>query len=166
MCEAGRLDGFWLLVTNHSTNTSGEFEFSAEDLINPYRDKVIIESSFRDIKSFLDISPIFVWTELHVKAHYSCCVLGHLTNRTITNRLHDNKGEATSEIVSHERFYKKLSGCKIDRMEIKNTGLSSYNMTMPTASQKELLKRVGLTRLLSFEVVKKIRSAIAKLNYV
>ncbi len=63
MCEAGRLDGFWLLVTNHSTNADGEFEFSAEDLINPYREKVIIESSFRDIKSFLDISPIFVWTK-------------------------------------------------------------------------------------------------------
>ncbi len=128
---------------------------SAEDLINPYREKLIIESSFRDIKSFIDINPVFVWTELHVKALYSCCVLGHLVNRTLTVRLHENKGKVTSEIVAHERFYKELSDCQIDLIEIKDTGLSTYNMTIPTDAQKELLIRTGLTGLLSFEVVKK-----------
>ncbi len=132
---------------------------SAEDLINPYREKLIIESSFRDIKSFIDINPVFVWTELHVKAHYSCCVLGHLVNRTLTVRLHENKGKVTSEIVAPERFYKELSDCQIDLIEIKDTGLSTYNMTIPTDAQKELLIRTGLTGLLSFEVVKKARNS-------
>jgi transposase len=159
MREAGILDGFWLLVTNHSDKVDNEFEFSSEDLINPYREKLIIESAFRDIKSFIDISPVFVWTELHVKAHYSCCVLGHLINRTITQRLHENKGKVTSDIVSHERFYKELSDCQIDLIEIKDTGLSTYNMTIPTNAQKEFLKRVGLTGLLSFEVVNKARNS-------
>lgn len=159
MCEAGRLDGFWLLVTNYSDKIEEGFEFSAEDLINPYREKLIIESAFRDIKSFIYISPVFVWTETHVKAHYSCCVLGHLINRTITQRLHKNIGNVTPEIVSHERFYRKLSDCKIDRIEVKNTSLSTYNMTIPTEEQKELLERVGLTKLLSSKVVNKVRNS-------
>jgi len=85
---AEKLDGFWLLVTNHTERNSSEFEVSAPEAITPYRDKVVIESVFRDIKSFIDIAPVYVWTEAHVKAHYTICVLAHLINRTIMLRLH------------------------------------------------------------------------------
>jgi transposase len=165
MVENGRFDGFWLLVTNHTFAINGEFEMPPEDLINPYREKTIIESAFRDIKSFIDMSPVFVWTESHVKAHYSCCVLAHLINRTITFRLHENKGKTTNHIVSHERFYNELSDCKIDHIEIKDTGLSVYNMTASTEEQEELLMRVGLSDLLSF-AVKEGGTAPKSKNYV
>jgi transposase len=104
MLLAGKLDGFWLLVTNHSEKDQQGFQLAPQEAIRPYRDKVIIESAFRDIKSFIEIEPVFVWTYLHVKAHYTTCVLSHLINRTLTNRLHKHKGNATKEIVSHEKL--------------------------------------------------------------
>jgi transposase len=153
MRHAGRLDGFWLLVTNHCDHEHGEFRLPAQDIIPPYQEKTVIESAFRDLKSCLDIRPVYVWTEAHVKAHYSVCVLAHLLNRTLTLWLHTNTGgESTKHIVSHESCYKELAGCQIDCIEVGNVGLSTYKMTRPTSQQKELLTRVEFTHLLEQEV--------------
>ncbi|MCP4754068.1 MAG: hypothetical protein GY866_24550, partial [Proteobacteria bacterium] len=135
---------------------------SAQQAINPYRDKVVIESAFRDIKSFVKVAPVHVWTEAHVKAHYTICVLSHLINRTLTLRLHQNKGEKTREVVSHERLYKKLSDCMIDHIKVENVGLSTYNLSQINAKQKELLNRVGLKNLLPKSVTKKIKHSQVK----
>ncbi len=155
---AGKLDGFWLLVTNHTEKNSDSFKVSAKEAINPYRDKVVIESAFRDIKSFVEVSPVFVWTEAHVKAHYTICVLSHLINRTLTLRLHRFIGNLTAGIVSHEKLYSMLSGCMIDQIKIENVGLSTYNMSETTDSQKELLDRIELRDLLKDNITKKARA--------
>jgi transposase len=160
MLTAGKLDGFWLLVTNHTEKKNGFFEILAKEAITPYRDKVVIESAFRDIKSFIQISPVHVWTESHVKAHYSICVLSHFINRAIALRLHEQKGNLTEDIVSHEKAYQKLSGCMIDEVKVENIGMSNYSMTHPTSDQKELLDRIGLKNLLSKDIVKKIRNSV------
>lgn len=158
MRKAGKLDGFWLLVTNRTNKKADKFEMSPTEVIRLYRDKTVIESAFRDIKSFVEIKPVCVWTEQHVRAHYTFCVLSYLINRTITLRLHKNKGHLTEGILTHEKLYEELSDCQIDDIEIKNVRLSTYNMTRPTPKQKELLERVGLTELLSHEIVKKARA--------
>ena len=158
MRHAGRLDGFWLLVTNHSEKVQDEFPMSAQEVIRPYQEKVVIESSFRDIKSFIDIAPVYVWTEAHVKAHYTICVLSHLINRTLTLRLHRHRGETTKAIVSHDRLYETLSSCQIDRLEVENVHVSTYNMTRPSPEQQELLERVGLINLLNRDVVELAKS--------
>jgi transposase len=157
---AGKLDGFWLLVTNHKEKEGGLFNVSAKQAIAPYREKVVIEAAFRDIKSFIEVAPVYVWTEAHVKAHYTICVLSHLINRTLTLRLHENKGNLTKEIVAHEKLYTKLSDCMIDRIEIENVGLSTYNMSRATVDQEELLDRIDLKDLVSHDVMKKIRSSL------
>jgi len=157
MCQAGKLDGFWLLVTNHTEEMKDEFKVSAKEAIIPYRDKVVIEANFRDIKSFVEVDPVYVWTEAHVKAHYTICVLSNLINRTLTLRLHKNKGTITKNVVSHEKLYDKLSDCQIDYIDVENVHLSTYNMTRITNEQKELLKRIKLINLLSCKVVEKAR---------
>ncbi len=161
-----KLDGFWLLVTNHTERNSNGFKLSAPDAITPYREKVVIESVFRDIKSFIDIAPVYVWTEAHVKAHYTICVLAHLINRTIMISLHKNKGDKTSGIVTHEQLYKKVSACKIDRIEIENLNLFTYNLTRLNDEHKELINRLGLSKLLSNKFIEKIKSSSQKAIYV
>jgi len=158
MRHAGRLDGFWLLVTNHSEKGTDDFKLPAQEVIRPYQEKVVIESSFRDIKSFIDIAPVYVWTEAHVKAHYTICVLSHVINRTLTLRLHRHRGDTTKAIVSHERLYETLSSCQIDRIAVENVQLSTYNMTRPNLEQQELLERVGLINLLNRDVVELAKS--------
>jgi len=63
-------------------------------------------------------------------------------------------GFTTKKIVAHEKSYKKLSGCQIDRIEVDNVRLSIYSMTWSASKQKGLAEMVDLTRLLSLQVVK------------
>jgi len=154
MLDAGKLDGFWLLVTNHTEKEGKPFKISPESAIAPYREKVVIESAFRDIKSFVEVSPVHVWKEIHVKAHFTICVLSYLINRTLTLRLHENTGKLTKTIVAHERLYSELSGCMIDRIKIESANLSTYKKSLPTEKQKELLERIGKKDILAFDPIK------------
>jgi transposase len=157
---AGELDGFWLLVTNHTERENELFNVSAKQAITPYRDKVVIEAAFRDIKSFVQIAPVHVWTEFHVKAHYTICVLSYLINRTLTLRLHENEGDKTKGVVSHEKLYKILSNCMIDHIVVENAGVSTHNLTRTTAEQIELLERIDLKKLISQNDIKSIKFTV------
>src|SRR6266700_3078840 len=77
---------------------------------------------------------------------------------TITLRLHRHRGETTKAIVSHDRLYETLSSCQIDRLEVENVHVSTYNMTRPSPEQQELLERVGLINLLNRDVVELAKS--------
>ena len=151
-----RLDGFWLLVTNHIEKAGHRDKLSAKDAIGPYREKVVIESAFRDIKSFVEVKPVYVWTPAHVKAHYTCCALSHLINRTLTLRLHEKPGDVSKDVVAHERLYEEFVDCKVDRIEVPNARLSTYKITRTDDVQKELLERLQLTKLLSSAFLKKV----------
>ena len=153
MLLAGKLDGFWLAVTNHTEKVGPNFDKSAEEIIAAYRDKIIIEAGFRDIKSFIQVEPIYVWTETHVKGHYTVCVLSYLIDRTLTLRLHKNAGSLTHDVVTHESLFDKLSTCQIDKIEVEQLGHSAYNLTRPSKKQKELLTRIMLKNLLDYKVV-------------
>jgi transposase len=157
---ARRLDGFWLLVTNHTEQDDGAYNLSPRDAITPYRDKVVIESAFRDIKSFIEVAPMYVWTAEHVRAHFTICVLSYLINRTLTLRLHSHPGRLTMDVVSHEKLYQTLSKCRIDHIRVKNAGIETCNLTYQTDGQKELLGRVGLTMTRHSEVLHKARATL------
>ena len=157
--KSGRLDGFWLLVTNLSEKEHDQFIVAAPDTINPYREKVVIESAFRDIKSFVEIAPVYVWTDEHVKAHFTICVLAYLINRTITLKLHQNPGKKTQPVVAHEKFYQLLADCKIDHIQITNKNMLFYQMTLQNEEQTELLDRVSLGHLLECKSLKQMNKA-------
>ena len=57
------MDEFWLLVINLSKKNGENFINDTKAVVQLYRDKVIIESSFRDIKSFIEVRSVHVWTE-------------------------------------------------------------------------------------------------------
>lgn len=145
--EAGKLDGFWLLVTNLSEKINGNFIQDTRAVVQPYRDKVVIESTFRDIKSFIDIAPVHVWKVEHVKAHYTICVLAYLIDRTLTLALHEKTGKESKEIVAHERLYEELAECRLNHLKIDGTNHSSYRFTTQTDQQKELLERLQMSHL-------------------
>lgn len=153
---AGQLDGFWMIVTNHTEkDDDGCFVINAEGVITPYKDKVVIESAFRDIKSFLDIAPIHVWTMEHVKAHYTICILAYLLDRTLTLRLHENAGDSSRDVVTHVRLYKELEKCLVNHTSVSGMGVERFGLTRPTEIQQDLLKRIGLTHVLQNGFVKK-----------
>ena len=108
----------------------------------------------------MDVSPIYVWTEIHVNAHYTICVLSYLINRTLTLRLHENKGKITEEVVAHEAFYEELSGGTIDRILVKNIEQSGYCLAEPTSEQKELLWRTEIEAIFTCDkILKKLNKS-------
>jgi transposase len=145
--EVGKLDGFWMLVTNLSEKEEGNFTQETKAVVQPYREKVVIESSFRDIKSFIEISPVHVWKPEHVKAHYTICVLAYLIDRTLTLALHEKKGDKSKDIIAHERLYEELEGCRLNQIKIADTDQCFYKFTEQTERQKELLERLQMSYL-------------------
>jgi transposase len=145
--EAGKLDGFWLLVTNHNEYENGRFLLPPDDAIKPYRDKTIIESAFRDIKSFIEIVPIGVWTDKHVKAHFTICVLAYFINRMICLRLHQNQGNLTKDIITHQTTYKILSEGSIDKIRIKNVAVQGHKLSGLNEYIYEIVKRLNMPEI-------------------
>ena len=142
--NAMKLDGFWMLVTNLSDkDAEDEFLVSSEDALRPYREKVIIEDAFRDIKSFVEIAPVYVWLEKHIKAHYTICVLAYLINRSISNQLKKNCGKSSEDVKTHTGVYRELGDCSIDEIYIENLKQSNYCVTKLSEKQKDLLRRLG-----------------------
>jgi len=149
--ESGKLDGFWLLVTNHYEENDGRFLMSPENAINPYRDKAIIESAFRDIKSFIDIVPINVWTDKHVKAHFTICVLAYFVNRIICMKLNQNKGKLSKDIITHQSAYKALSDGTIDNIRINNAAIQGYKLSGINDHIKEIVNRLKMPDIIRFK---------------
>lgn len=163
MRQAGRLDGFWLLVTNHSERCDTGFEKNTRDVVEPYREKVVIESSFRDIKSFVEVAPVHVWTTHHVHAHYTLCVLAHLLNRTLSLRLNKYLGDKSADIVAHGKLYDELADCDLNCLTSPGAA-DVYSLTQPTSRQAELLNRLKMTHLVSSGTMNELRSRAAVLS--
>lgn len=152
---AGRLDGYWMLVTNHIEKNGSEFVVSGPEIIKAYRDKHVIESSFRDLKSFVEVSPVYLWTEKHVRAHYTVCVIAHLLNRYLCKRLKENPGSESSDIISAPSLFSALQTCMLNRIKINTTDATIDSITSPSAVHKDLLVRLDMSALLKPDFIRK-----------
>lgn len=164
--ESGRLDGFWLLVTNLSEKENDLFVQDTKSVVQPYRDKVVIESSFRDIKSFIEIAPVHVWNPEHVRAHYTICVLAYLMDRTLTLTLHERQGSASKEIVAHERLYQELRECRLNQLKVAGSNLTAYALTESSEKQKDLLERLQMPHLVTPAALQQLSSKGLSGGYV
>lgn len=146
--EAQRLDGFWLLVTNHSEkNVENQFVLPTTEALRPYADKIIIEDAFRHMKAISEMAPLYVRLEDHVNAHYTICVLTQLIDRTIHMRLKKKQGQLSSDILTAEAAYEELSDCSIDEILVKNINQRIFCLTELNKKRKELLARLELGKL-------------------
>lgn len=75
-----RYDGKWVLRTNTALST--------EEVARLYKQQVNIERDFRDIKSFMEIRPVYHRIEPRVRAHVLICVLAKVVARELEVRLH------------------------------------------------------------------------------
>ncbi len=78
-----RLDGVFALITSPGS------PLTAPEMVGAYRQKYLIESAFREMKSVLKLRPWFVYKMEHVRAHYTICILAYLLERVLDLRLED-----------------------------------------------------------------------------
>ena len=155
-----------LIPPNLSEKENELFVQDTKSVVQPYRDKVVIESSFRDIKSFIEIAPVHVWNSEHVRAHYTICVLAYLMDRTLTLNLHERQGDASREIIAHERLYEELDKCRLNRLKVANSDLTAYTFTESTEKQEDLLDRLQMQHLTSPTALQQLSSRGLAASYV
>jgi transposase len=136
--KARLIDGIWMIVANISDTTEPEeYRLGPEELISAYRGKNRIEEAFKEVKSFLKFQPTFVYTEEHVRAHYTICVLSYLLDMTITNKLREKPIE---EVGSTRKVYKTLSRCELGKVRVNGTNRSGLKLMPLTADQKSIME--------------------------
>lgn len=81
-------DGLLIYITNHvEMRNKHDFKVTAADIIQHYKGKYVVENAFRELKSFLELRPIYVWTEAHVKAHYDISIVACFINNYINVKI-------------------------------------------------------------------------------
>jgi transposase len=103
--DAGKLDGLFVYITDHIEKTnSGHFIVSAADIVIHYRNKYIIEKDFKQIKNNIELRPLFVRLENHVRAMVTITILAQFINVFIEDRLRKLE-------ISSQKFLQQLSNC-------------------------------------------------------
>lgn len=124
--EASKMDGVYCLMTNQKTA-------SAKDLIDAYRNRMEIERSFHQLKSFCEIRPIYHHNENRIKSHVTICILAYLLNNTVMHLAREKKD---FEELTAQTIYNYLKSCKL--VELSAAGQQKLKLTTPTTEQLQL----------------------------
>jgi len=92
--EDARYDGKWVLRTNTA--------LPAEEVALAYKRLWQIEHSFRELKSGLEINPVFLRTEDHVRGHIIVCFLALVMEAALSKRLKRNNVSDSSPAPEKE----------------------------------------------------------------
>jgi transposase len=131
-------DGMWMLITNITKTTEPEeYRLGPEKLICAYRDKNRVEEGFKEVKSFLKFRPTFVYSNDHVRAHYTICILAYLLDVTVTNRLREAPVE---EVGSVRKAYSTLKRCEVAKLGVGGTKCEGKKLMYVTDVQKNILQ--------------------------
>lgn len=126
--KAEMLDGKSAIETN--TN------FSAEEILQRYRNKNLIEMSFKDLKMFVNIRPIRHWKENRVLAHVFLAVLAFGLRSLLELKLRRNNLQITAEEALQQLG-------KVRVLCIKGKILRTTGETETTKKIMQILSKMG-----------------------
>ncbi len=87
--EDEKYDGKYILLTS-------EKELSKEEIATTYRRLARIERSFRSLKSLQNLEPVYHHADRRIRAHVTLCVLSHLLERYMEQKLAAEDVEMTA----------------------------------------------------------------------
>ncbi len=149
VADAAKLDGIYCLMTNLKTA-------SPKELIDAYRSRMEIERSFHQLKSFVEIRPIYHHNEDRIKAHVTVCVLAYLLNNTVMHLVRQKKD---FEELTAQSIYNYLKSCKL--VELSASGQQRLKLSAPTDEQVQLTKILADKSLLEEEHIQQLLPAPA-----
>lgn len=124
------LDGLYLLKTD-------VLDLPAAELVAAYKTLSRVEQSFREIKDFLKLRPIFHRAERRVRAHVLICVLAYLLECMLWERLRRAKlSYSAREALDH-----------LDTLRLVDNRLGDQTLrcvTRPTTEHRAILKAIGI----------------------
>ncbi len=89
MEKASRLDGKFILETSNP-------DLSPVEIAHVYHDRDTVEKFFQTLKDIVEVRPMYVYTEQHVKAHVFICILAVLLLSLIKKILKESGKELSS----------------------------------------------------------------------
>jgi transposase len=140
--EDARYDGKWVLRTNT--------ELGAEEVALAYKSLWQIEHAFRELKSGLEINPVYLRTEDHVRGHIVVCFLALVLEATFIQRLRKEvtagaTPEQGSEAeISYREILKDLDKVRAEEIKVNK---KSWLVRSEVAGQAMLAFRAVGTRL-------------------
>ncbi len=145
--KAKKHDGLWMLVTNITLEKGAGFllKNKFETFFEIYRLKNNIEEAFRILSNFNEIEPFYVYNHVHVKAHFTVCVLSYLISITILEKIRNSKNIKNMDL---HNIFKELKKCKQDIIKIADNQTISKT-TETTVMQKKILKTLGCSELVT-----------------
>jgi len=146
-------DGLCCFITNHKEREKGLYTYPTGRIIASYRDKDKVERAFRNIKSFVKFSPVYVFKKEHVRAHYTICVLSYLMNISIVNQVKEVK---ISSFKSSDRIYEELSSCILAEFKASSKGKSVKKINSRTENQKNILRSLKCEHLATRRYIKNL----------
>ena len=117
------LAGRFMIITNT--------DLPVREVVNAYKDQWRIERSFRTIKSFLEIRPVYHRKSGRIKAHVFVCVLSLLISRMIEKR-----SSLTISEASRQLSYLKVTPVRL--------GSGMVMMSSESDRASSLLKKMGI----------------------
>jgi transposase len=128
-----RLHGITCFITNlHKKDAL------AREVILWYRRKNKVEEAFHEIKSHLELRPVYLTRVKRVKAHVTVCVLSYFLFNDIERRLEDNDISRCPKNV-----LRLLGKCQINWLSFKAIDRTKLSITEPSTEQKEILRALG-----------------------
>jgi hypothetical protein len=127
--EEARYDGKWVLRTNTDLPT--------DEVALAYKSLWQIEHAFRELKSGLEIRPVFLRVEDHVRGHILVCFLALVLEAALQRLLKKQGAEGSYSDILHD-----LEGVRA--VELKSDGKRWLVRTELPPSAFEAFKAVGL----------------------
>lgn len=136
-------DGILVFITDHVEMLNAQdFTVSAADIIGHYKGKYVVENAFREMKSFIALRPIYVWTEEHVKAHYDISIIACFINNYINVKIRD-MDKSLRDFHSHL----KKAGRVAQLATLSGTEI--FKLKKITEETRRYFKNIGIANILS-----------------
>ena len=120
-------------------------DWSPEKVIQAFRDKYVVEDSFKNLKNtkFLSIRPMYHWTDTSIRAHVFSCILGLLLLSLIRLELRQKKIN-----LSYEELLIILSDISLTQIYISSTGPPFYKLDKLSPLSTQIFKELKLKAFL------------------
>ena len=120
------------------------------EVISGYRDLWQVEMAFRQLKTEIQMGPMFHWREPRIRAHIMICFLALIMRSELYRRLRENYKD-----VSYPEILRDIKALKVVSLTIKGEDVQLRTELKPGAMKSiKALKMRSPARILMSEITK------------
>jgi transposase len=149
-----RLHGVTCFITTLANET-----IPAREVIIWYRRKNKVEEAFHEIKSHLELRPVWLTRANRVKAHVTACVLAYFLYNDIEQRLRKSGSKLSSEDA-----LRILKECLINQIAFQGVNQRRLSITQVSPLQQEIIAALGAEEVIDPKLVKRVLKKVE--NYL